>query len=240
MNPPRTIDLAAAFAANAFTPAKLHDFIDLVHPLSSRNPFRHESARMRNWVLINLLARAGLRLDEALALHCRCLEAETDPQTGCVSYRLHVKPVRGYGRPGRLVPLSPSLAALIKGYVDRRSICGSDQLLADARGRLISRAAAGRIFERVSKALTGADSAPPNACVGTNGMMTPRNLHLHGALVRCKQFLKLGLTRDEAIQAANALLGWEGSSMAELLLTQPVDDALVDSWDRDFDRQGGA
>lgn len=60
----------------------LEDLYELVSPDSSRNPFRTEANRWRNFTIVMLLLHAGLRGGELLRMAVDAIAEEYDPCLG--------------------------------------------------------------------------------------------------------------------------------------------------------------
>ncbi len=214
------------FRLRALPSPVIEDIVEIVSPLSERNPFRTERGKWRNFVLIMLLLRLGLRRSEALLLPSNAVKSEHDIERGQVRYWVNV----GYDvdleemdtrseRPSikndfsqRQLPLSADLAEIVAAYADNwRGRQEHGFLFSNSRGTPLSNRYTADIFKAVTRSLS--DDARQALKDGMRSpSVTAHDLRHTCAVVRLTQFLATGHSMPSAMERLRVFFGWSPTS----------------------------
>jgi integrase len=237
--------------ARALPPETLRDLLEVAEPGSSRNPFDNERAQWRNWIILHLLLRCGLRRGEALLLTVDALKRDVDRDTGEWVHWLDVTTSEGGDpratRPSikthqshRQIPVSADLADLYEQYVSeyREPSDAHGFLLTSRDGAPLSAESVNRIFERLSAALSKDARERFRARTGGKRHVSPHDLRHTCATARYSLFMAQDHDRELSMQRMRAYFGWSmNSHMPELYARAAIQDDLLRAWNDLFDRR---
>lgn len=229
----------------------LLDLLEVAEPTSPRNPFRSESIRWRNWLIVNLLLLAGLRRGEAMLLQVESLKRDIDPDTGKWLQWLDVtesdetdarttKPSMKTLQSHRQIPVSPGLADLYDSYLSwHRMVNGGHSfLLTAATGEPLSAESFTRMFENFSAAMSPHALQRFSERSGGRRCVSPHDLRHTCATARYSMFMNQDGNRDLALQRMRAFFGWARESvMPEHYARAAIQDDLLKAWNDLFDRR---
>lgn len=227
----------------------LEELYDLINPASSRNPFRNESLRWRNFALILLMLHQGLRRGEVLVLAVDALREAIRPSTGEARFWLDVTtnpyeesdprlddPSLKNSNAVRQIPVAETIATVIETYISNfRGKQAHSFLFASQEGRPLSKRSVNDILTTISESLSREAKAE---------LLHRRKLdriHPHAlrhtcAVVRLKQFIDAGVEMDIAVQQLRVFFGWSRTSqMPSLYARAYFEDRLSTVWRDAFD-----
>lgn len=233
----------------ALPAATLRDLMQVTHPASARTPFRLESVKWRNWVIVNLLLLCGLRRGEAMLLQCDSLKSEVDHDTGEIVNWLDVTTCYDFDPrstvPGikteashRQVPISQDLADLYLLYLTDHRVGGDDHpyLLTSLTGRPLSAESITKLFDKLSDALSDEAKTAYFDRSGGKEHVSPHDLRHTCATARWVHFIAVDSNRELALQRMRAFFGWSvTSTMPEHYARAAIQDDLLKGWAEVFD-----
>lgn len=225
------------------------DLLQVAHPSSSRNPFKGEAIRVRNWLIVNLLLLAGLRRGELMLLACDSLKADVDLDTGELMYWLDVTTVYEEDprstRPSiktrlshRQVPVSGDLANLYEHYVaeSRDNASEYGHLLTAKGGAPLSAESISKVLVKTSEALSPEATKVFSERTGGKKAVSPHDLRHTCATARWSMFMAHEANRELTLQRMRAFFGWSvKSAMPEHYARAAVQEDLLRTWNTLFD-----
>ncbi len=233
----------------ALPAATLIDLLKIAHFDASRNPFKGESLRARNWLIVNLLLMVGLRRGELLLLTCDAMKSDVDIESGELIHWLDIttaydsdpratRPSMKTAHSHRQVPVSAELAALFEWYVSEHRARDPDHgLLITARsGAPLSAESVTKIFDKLSRALGTEPRRTFFERSGGKESISPHDLRHTCATARWSMFMAHDGDRDLTLQRMRAFFGWSiKSDMPEHYARAAVQEDLLRTWSRLFD-----
>jgi len=230
----------------------LSALVQVAHPDSPLNPFRSAAARLRAWLMVNLLLLCGFRRGEMLLLAVDALKHDVDPATGDMAHWINVTTTdedvdRRSTRPSiktaqshRQVPVSESLAALYERYV-AEARAGSPThsfLLTSRSGEPLSAESVTKILQQLSAALGSGALKAFRDRAGGKMHISPHDLRHTCATARFSMFMKVEPNRELALQRMRAFFGWSPTSeMPEIYARAAIQDDLLRTWNDLFDQR---
>jgi hypothetical protein len=148
----------------------IEDLYELITPNSTRNPFRNQALKWRNFILVLLLLHQGLRRGEALLLAVDAIKSERERRTGKLRFWLNVSenpyertdprpdgPALKNRQATRPIPISQSLADAVDTFVENhRGRRDRSYLFYSQKRRPMSQRQVNRVFAALSKNLLSA------------------------------------------------------------------------------------
>lgn len=233
----------------ALPAAVLEELYELINPQSSRNPFRNDSLRWRNFSIVLLMLHQGLRRGELLVLPIDALKEDFHPNTSEARFWLDVvrNPYESSDPRGddpslknsnavRQIPVAPTIAAAIDTYVSNyRGKQSHSYLFSSQEGSPLAKRSLNDILITVSKNLSNeAKSELYNR--RKLDRIHPHALRHTCAVVRLKQFVDAGTDMNMAIQQLRVFFGWSrNSQMPQLYARAYFEDRLATVWQDAFD-----
>lgn len=229
----------------------LSALVHVAHPDSPSNPFRSAAARLRAWLIVNLLLLCGLRRGEMLLLAVDALKHDVDPTAGDVAHWLNVTTTNGdvdmrSTRPSiktvqshRQLPVSASLATVYEQYVsDARAGSATHSFLITGRsGEPLSAESVTKILQQLTAALNLEAVKAFRDRAGGKTHISPHDLRHTCATARFSMFMKGEPNRELALQRMRAFFGWSPTSaMPELYARAAIQDDLLRAWNDLFDQ----
>jgi len=236
-------------ALRALPAVVVADIYDIIDPNSSRNPFRIERNRWRNFILVILLLHQGLRRGEALLLPADAIKEGHHPDTGEVKYWVNISPLPTSTvddrseKPSiktsasiRQIPVADEIANLINSFTSNwRGKQSHPFLISNTQGKPLSLRFVGMIFKSISQELS---SEARQALI--DNMREPKisahDLRHTCAVVRLTHFLDSGIPMDEAVEHLRAFFGWAlVSEMPRHYARAYFENRLTAVWEDSFD-----
>lgn len=228
--------------------------IGVAHPDSASNPFKTPAARLRAWLIVNLLILCGLRRGELLLLAVDALKHDVDQASGAFTYWLNVTTTDEDGdadtrstRPSiktdqshRQVPVSKSLAALYESYVAEARIDSSEHsfLITSRAGDPLSAESVTKTLQRLTAALPAEALKAFRNRTGGKTHVSPHDLRHTCATARYSMFVAVDGNRELALQRMRAFFGWSYTSeMPEVYARAAIQDDLLRTWNDLFDKR---
>lgn len=230
--------------------ATLEDLLEIAEPYSNRNPFRSSEARWRNWFIVLLLLRCGLRRGEALLLTVDALKHDLDRTTGECVYWLDVtttgdqtdprasRPSMKTVNSHRQIPVSTDLAQLYERYVTDFRTESDDHgfLFTSRRSRPLSAESVDKIFKTLSSALSPGAKDQFRARTGGKADVSPHDLRHTCATAQYANFMAQQPDPVLTMQRMRAFFGWsKESKMPEVYAHAAIQDDLLQAWNDTFD-----
>ena len=191
--------------------------LEIIDPGSQENPWRSPDVRFRNYLLISILLRLGIRRGEALVIRTtdvnlqknevlirRAPDNPDDPRRYLPNTKTR----------DRILPLDEELAQLVRDYIlkERRKIKAARRhtfLFTSTKGTPLSLAAVSAMFSTLRKRVSG---LPAN--------LTPHTLR-HTWNDRFSEDMDRNKVREEdEIQQRNYLMGWSETSKTASIYTR--------------------
>jgi len=227
----------------------LEEIYELIDPASSRNPFRNESLRWRNFALVLLMLHQGLRRGEILVLAVDVLKTAYRPDTGQPRYWLDVTtnpyeatdprlddPSLKNANAIRQLPVAETIATVIETYISNfRGRQAHSFLFSSQEGRPLSKRSVNDILTTISDSLSREAKAELLHRRKLN-RIHPHALRHTCAVVRLKQFIDAGVEMDIAVQQLRVFFGWSRTSQMPHLYARAYFEArLATVWQDSFD-----
>ncbi|WP_310620068.1 tyrosine-type recombinase/integrase [Flexibacterium corallicola] len=236
-------------ALRALPAIVVEELYDLANPESTRNPFRTESARWRNFCIILAMRHQGLRSAEVLLQPVSAIKHQIHPQTGKPTYWLNVDTRYEdndprWSRPPRIktnnsirqIPVTAELAEYFQYYESSfRGRHAHPMLFVNPAGAPLSGQAVLDIFAAVSKVL----SEPARKALIANmrdPVIRAHDLRHTCAVLMLTRFRKSGIDDVEAQQRLKAFFGWSYTSqMPRHYARAYYETRLAAVWHQTFD-----
>jgi len=201
----------------------LEDLFSLVHPQSTKNPFRTDQNRWRNYTLFMLLLQLGLRKSELLILNVGSFRSQYDVEVGENRFWLDIAVTHSVDDPRaktarlknnlatRQIPLSASLVGCLETYL---TSCRGDPphefMLSSSEGRPLSASSLDYVFDVLNRVLS--DQSKVILTSRRIGTITPHSLRHTAAVLRLQRFVESGMELEEAVHRLRPFFGWSRSS----------------------------
>ncbi len=201
----------------------LEDLFSLVHPESSKNPFRTNEIRWRNYMIFMLFLQLGLRKSELLILNVGSFRSQFDVEVGENRFWLDIAASHSTVDPRakaarlknslatRQVPLTASLVGGLETYLTSfRGDPPHEFMLTSAEGSPLSASSLDYVFEILNRTL----SAPSRDIQASRRIdkITPHSLRHTAAVLRLQRFVDGGMELEEAVHRLRPFFGWSRSS----------------------------
>jgi integrase len=233
----------------ALPAAVVQDLYELVDPLSTRNPFRSEDNRYRNYAFFLLLLHMGLRRSEGCGLLADSIKSSPDYSTGDVRSWIDIarRPkgiIDTRSSPAELktpqskrqLPIANELVAVIDHYADNyRGKPEHPFLFSSQKGSPLSLPMVNSIFETLSEHLSDAAKRELRDRRDKTGV-SPHHLRHTAAVFRLAEFLEAGETMEVALGKLRAFFGWSKcSNMPSHYAGAYFEQRLATVWNSHFD-----
>ena len=237
--------------ARALPDETLGELQEVAHPNSRRNPFKDESIRWRNWLIVNLLLLAGLRRGELLLLVSDSLKQGFSRVERKERYWLNVTTIIEDNRrftqariktvqSNRQVPCSNSLANLYETYLAhyRAPDDGHPFLLTSEHGAPLSARSVNKILSQLFNRFSlEARNRFEEQC-GKQRAISPHDLRHTCATARYSEFARRDRDRELVLQRMRAFFGWSiTSDMPDRYARAAIQRDLSEGWDDTFERR---
>lgn len=233
--------------ARSLPAATLNDLLEVARPGSPRNPFSTEAIQWRNWLIVNILLRGGLRRGESLLLLVDSLRIDVNPITGETVRYLNVtttteederasRPSIKTNSSRRQIPVCEALAQMWVSYLSLRPE-GTTNFLLTASGHAgLSKESIDVMFRGFTAAINEDALALFRQRTGGKKYISSHDLRHTRATVLYPLFLQQGDSRELALQRMRAYFGWErDSDMPDYYARAAIQDDLVRAWESIFD-----
>lgn len=233
----------------ALPAAVLTEVYELIDPQSARNPFRTESIRWRNFVLILLMLHQGLRRSEALSLPADAVKSDWNPKTRSSRFWLDIaentyddtdprsdRPALKNDYVFRQIPLSEELAGIITLYITSyRGKPNHSFLLSTQKGSPMSKRSVNAVCTTLSTALSP-KALKSLAALRKTTHIRPHDFRHTCAVVRLRHFVDAGNDMDLALQKLRTFFGWSRESrMPQRYAHAYFEERIATVWHDSFD-----
>lgn len=226
----------------------VQELCSVFDPTQSRNPFRSERERWRNYLIFALLLHTGLRRSELAMLPIDAIHSSYDDRDGSERFWINVgrspysskdarreKPSLKTRYSSRQLPISAELVAMVD-LVSARKRRGKAHpfLFGSQKGGPLNLRSFQRIFEIATTALT--DEAKKVLADRGVRRVTAHSLRHTCAVYRLSRYVDSGDDLDLACEKLRAFFGWSPSSpMPRHYGRAYFEAAAAEDWSENYD-----
>lgn len=233
----------------ALPAAVIADLYDIFSPTSSRNPFRPESLRWRNFVIFLLLLHLGLRRGEIGVLPADAFKSEFDYEIGRERHWINIEespyeddprfdiPSIKTATSRRQLPVPEELFSSAEIYItSHRAKASHSYMFSSQKDKPLSLRSLHHIIEVASSQLTPASIASLSARSITR--ISPHDLRHTCAVYRLSQYAaSSGGDIDIATEKLRVFFGWgPGSSMPRHYARSYYEPSQSEIWSENYSR----
>lgn len=219
----------------------VEDLDEIFHPHSSRNPFKTDAIKVRNYLIYLFYSRIGLRRGEGLILAADAVKSDWDLRTGREYHWINVVDLEQedprYLRPSlkttqsqRQITIDPEIVELYDVYVANYRLPSKySALFISQKRRPLSVQAIADIFKEASQALSDQSWSElearrwPKRNGGGKAVrqrrrwVSPHDLRHTAVVALLKGWLDQGIPLDEALAKLRVYFGWSPRSQMPFL-----------------------
>lgn len=229
--------------------AVVEEVYEIFSPTSSRNPFRNEALKWRNFLIFLLMLHLGLRRGEIAILPADAIKSDFDVDTGGEKYWLNIAenpyddedsrfnaPSLKTAHSRRQLPLSEEIVLVSDIFLaNYRRGTTHGYLFGSQQDKPLSLRSIHRVFEVVTKNLS--PSAKNALAARSLSGVCAHDLRHTCAVNRLGRYILLGDDLDVAIEKLRVFFGWSpASSMPRHYARAYFESNSADMWDENYDR----
>ena len=226
----------------------LEELYEIIDPESSKNPFRSDRDKWRNYLLVMMYLHLGLRRSELLLLTTDSVQSDIIEETGEIINWINVttiyedldtrtnKPSIKNETSHRQLPVSNELYELVLSYISNwRGKQPTPYLYTSNRKKPLSVSSVNKLFNIITQHLSQKAIKALEQNI-RDPKIVPHALRHTCAVIKLSQFLDAGMDMDKALQKMRAFFGWSlESDMPRLYSRAYFESRLETVWNDRFD-----